>query len=101
MITNDTQWPIGDLDEKSTIVDLKGALGRGIHKPAKENGKILSDALVKKMKKGWELILPFHRAIQIPGLVMSPMEVAEQLGVSATGEFVPKKRLTHEFSFPG
>ena len=29
------------------------------------------------------------------------MVVAEQLGVSATGEFVPKKRLTRDLSFPG
>ena len=29
------------------------------------------------------------------------MGVAEQLGVSTTGEFMPKKRLTHDLSFPG
>ena len=32
---------------------------------------------------------------------MSSMLVTEHLGVSATGEFLPKKRLTHYFSFPG
>ena len=47
------------------------------------------------------MISPLHRAIEAPGLVMSPMGVAEQLGVISTGEFVPKKRLTHDLSFPG
>ena len=32
---------------------------------------------------------------------MSTMVVAEKLGVSATGVFVLKKRLTHNLSFPG
>ena len=45
--------------------------------------------------------MPLHRAIEIPGLVMSHMGLAEQLGVSATGKFLPKKRLTHDLSFPG
>ena len=32
---------------------------------------------------------------------MSPMGVSEQIGVSETGKFVPKKILTHDLSFPG
>ena len=44
------------------------------------------------------MISPLHRAIEAPGLVMSPMGVAEQSGVSTTAEFVTKKRLTHDFS---
>ena len=47
------------------------------------------------------MILPLHRAIEISGLVMSPMGVEEQLGVNSTVDFVPKKRLTHDLSFPG
>ena len=47
MITNGSQFPIEELDEKSRLADLKGALGRGNHKSAKENGKFLSDTLVK------------------------------------------------------
>jgi hypothetical protein len=32
---------------------------------------------------------------------MAPMGVADQLGVSATGEFIEKLRVTHDLSFPG
>ena len=36
----------------------------------------------------------------IPDLELAPMGVADQLGVSATGEFVSKLRVTHDLSFP-
>ena len=73
MISNVSQWLIEKIDEKSRLADLKGSIGRGNQKSAKENGKFISDTLVKEIKKGWELIFPLHRAIEIPGLVMSPM----------------------------
>ena len=38
--------------------------------------------------------------MQIPDLEFAPMGVAEQLGVSETGEFVEKLRITHNLSFP-
>ena len=59
----------------------------------------MSDALRKEIEKGWELILPLNTAEYIPCLVMSPMGVAEQLGVSESDTFVSKKRLTHDLSF--
>ena len=73
MITNGSQWPIEALDEKSRLADLKGTPARGNHKSAKENENFLSDAPIKEMKNVWELILPLHRALLIPGLVMSPL----------------------------
>ena len=84
MITNGSQWPIEDLNEKSRPEDLKGALGRGNFKSTKENGKFLSKAIIKEIKKGWELIFPLLRAIEIRSQVMSPMGVSEKLGLSAT-----------------
>ena len=61
--TNVSQWPIEELDEKSIPADIKLALARGNHKSVKEDEIFLSDALVKEIKKVWELILPLHRAI--------------------------------------
>ena len=101
MITNGSHWPIEQLDEKSRLADLKISLCRVNHKSAKENGKFLSDALNKEIHKGWELVLPLHRATEIPGLVISPMGVAEQWCVSATGEFVPKKTSLMNYHFLG
>jgi hypothetical protein len=57
--------------------------------------------LSKEIKKGWEMILPFNKAQEIPGLFLSPLGVAEQIGINAEGEFVKKWRVTHDLSFPG
>ena len=74
-----SNWPLVELDEKLRLRDLKGALVRGNHKSAGENESFLSEALVKEITKGWELILPLVKAPLVPGLIMSPMGVAEQL----------------------
>ena len=50
-ITNGYQWPIEELYENFRLADIKGDLGRGNHKSAKENGKFLNDALAKYFKK--------------------------------------------------
>lgn len=58
------------------------------------------DVLKKEVVKGWELLLPLERSLEIPGLSISPMGVADQLGLNLEGEFVSKLRLTHGVSFP-
>jgi len=45
-------------------------------------------------------LLVEEHALQIPDLEIAPMGVAEQLGVSETGEFIEKLRITHDLSFP-
>lgn len=37
----------------------------------------------------------------IPDIEISPMGVAERLGVAETIEYIPKKRITHDLSWPG
>jgi len=46
-----------------------------------------------------ELTITGKHVMQIPDLEFAPMGVAEQLGVSETGEFVEKLRITHNLSF--
>ena len=38
--------------------------------------------------------------MQIPGLILNPMGVASHMGISVSGEFTPKLRVTHDISFP-
>ena len=94
-----SRWDLMAIEEDVRLDDLKASLQRGNHNSAKRNTTFVSDALRKEIEKGWELILPLEEAENIPGLVMSPMGVAEQIGVSESGTFVPKKRLTHDLSF--
>ena len=100
-LSTGSSWKMMQMDEPTRNKDLEEAINRGNHKSADRNAQYLSSALEKEIKKGWELILPLKDAYQIPGLIISPMGVAEQIGVNEFGEFVPKKRLTHDLSFPG
>jgi hypothetical protein len=94
-------WKLSSLSNEEQIQDLDGSLERGNHKSASTFSSFIEEALCKKIKKGWELIIPLDKAQEIPNLVLSPMGVANQLGVNESGVFVPKKRLTHDLSFPG
>jgi hypothetical protein len=94
-------FPITPLPEVLRQEDLDGARARGNHKSATEHATFLAEAFSKETKKGWILLLPDDKASIIPGLEIAPLGVADQLGVSATGEFVSKLRITHDLSFPG
>ena len=47
------------------------------------------------------MILPESTYKKIPELILSPMGVATHEGITDTGDFIPKKRITHDLSFPG
>ncbi len=47
------------------------------------------------------MVLPEHCYKEIPGLILNLMGSSTHLGVTDTGEFVPKNRLTNDLSFPG
>ena len=60
---------------------------------------VLGKAMKRELKNGWGIILHEDDAGSIPGF--APMGVAEPLGINAFGEYIPKKRVTHELCFPG
>ena len=101
LLKEGSSWPLQSIPEAQRSKDLEAALARGNHKTADQHGSFLATALSKEVVKGWELILPAARAKELPGLVVSPMGVAEHIGIQADGTFAPKARLTHDLSFPG
>ena len=100
-ILHGSKWLLEELDEKERKQDLEVAVQRGNHKSAVIHKQFLTKALEKEVKKGWILVLPLEKASFIPNLILSPMGVVEQLGINKNGDFVPKKRITHDLSFPG
>ena len=100
-ITNGCDYPTEDPDEDIRIAELNKNLKYGNHKSADKHEDHLSSAMKKEIQRGWGLILPVDTAKQIPGLELSPMGVIERLGIAETGEYVPKKRITHDLSWPG
>ena len=55
----------------------------------------------KEVGNGWGIILHEDDAANIPGLEIAPMGVAEHPRINTFGKYIPKKRVTHEISFPG
>ena len=101
LLLNGAFFPLKDLEENLRIEDLEAAFIRGNHKSAQLKEKILSKAMLKEIKKGWSLPIPESKFNKIPNLILSPMGVANHIGVTASGEFAPKDRVTHDLSFPG
>ena len=95
------EFPVKPIDDDTRRKDVEGALARGNHRSALKHENHLAESMIKETKKGWNLLLLEEHARHIPGLEMAPMGVADQLGVSATGEFIEKLRVTHDLSFPG
>ena len=56
---------------------------------------------MKEICKGWILVLPEDKYDSIPELVLNPMGVATHIGITPEGTFDPKRRVTHNLSFPG
>ena len=94
-------YPIEKLDEKERLMDLSAAIKFGNHKSAYKNEEVLSKAMEKEVQKGWAILLPDKNIEDIPDLVISPLGVAEHLGISSDGTYIPKKRITHDLSWPG
>ena len=101
ILENGVNFDLEELEEDMRIADLIEAYKRGNHKSAKNMKEILSKALKKEVDQGWMMILPEECYNEVPGLILNPMGVATHLGVTDTGEFVPKNRVTHDLSFPG
>ena len=100
-LENGAPFPLTSLPEDQRIDDLEAARERGNHKSAERHKIFLADAFKKEISKGWNLILPEEKAHEIPNLEIAPLGVADQLGVSASGDFIKKLRVTHDLSFPG
>ena len=94
-------FPLTDLPDDIRQQDLAAALIRGNHKSAIKNLPFLAKALQAEVEKGWALIIREQDATLYPNLSLAPLGVAEQVGISASGEFVSKHRVTHDLSFPG
>ena len=88
------------MHEDLRLHNLNEAYIRGNHKSAQKNEEFLANAMTKEIMQGWSLILPEDKYRDIPNLILNPMGVATHLGVTSTGDFVPKNRVTHDLSFP-
>ena len=93
-------FPIIEIDESIRLQYLLEVKKQRNHTSVEKHEEYLASAFKKEVEKGWILLLPDEEATHIPSLELAPMGVTDQLGISATGEFVSKLRITHDLSFP-
>ncbi len=86
------------LDDALRHQDLEEAIVFGNHKSAIKHGPETLATLRKEISKGWQLPIPMDRLLDIPHLVLTPVGMAEQTKLQASGERLPDLRLTHNMS---
>ena len=101
LLDRGAQFPLETISESERQNDLMSRLDGGNHQSASRDSGFLADALKKDIAKGWLLPLPAVAASECPHMELAPLGVATHLGVNADGDFIPKKRVTHDLSFPG
>ena len=100
-LSQGADFPLRELPDDIRQKDFAAALERGNHKSADKNIQFLAKAMQDEVEKGWALIIRAEDAEKYPHLELAPLGVAEHIGISASGEFVPKMRVTHDLSFRG
>lgn len=100
-LTHGVEYPLRPIEEEERTKDVAQALDRGNHKSADKKLDFLVQAIKKGILKGWMILIPKDDAEEIPDLEVAPMGVATHIGVTETGEFMPKDRITHDLSYPG
>ena len=89
-----------DSDEETRLSDLKAMIARGNHKSAKVHHAILDKAFTKEILKGWLLPITVESLTKIKNLSIIPLGIAEQFTIDEEGNRIPKRRVTHDASFP-
>ena len=88
-----------ELTEEERVADLQAALDYGNHKSAEANMEEILRLLHKDVLHGFALPVPTASLPDLPGAVVQPAGMVEQMTLNELGGRVPKKRLTHDDSF--
>ncbi len=99
ILTNRLEWPLEPLNKEPRLEDVNEALAFGNHKGASLQPDLLRKLVTKDVQFGYCLPLPLGKAINIPGILLTPMNIQKQNTMDKHGWIVEKDRLTHDQSF--
>ena len=83
-------------DEK--MAELKAQLQKGNHKGTVTQEEELKKKLHRDVQYGFSVPVLKSALMKIKGAMLQPCNLADQFGLTETGERIPKKRLTHNMS---
>ena len=100
LLTHGVAYPLKAVEyEPARRAENDAILMYGNHASGKKHPEALSKVLKKDAANGFSLPITFDCARNIKHSRISPMGVAQQFGIDAHGDLVPKDRLTHDQSF--
>jgi hypothetical protein len=99
ILDNGSSFHSAPLTESNRLLALEAALSFGNHKGATNDPAQLHALLVEDVIHGFNLPLNMSAVRKIPGLVLSPMNIARQNTIDETGQVMEKDRLTHDHSY--
>ena len=88
-----------DLPEEQQIANIYKAIEFGNHKGTTNDPDRLCELVEKDVKYGYCTPLPLCKAMLIPKLLFTPMNIQHQKIINNTGKIINKKRLTHDQSY--
>jgi hypothetical protein len=99
ILTHGSKWPLQPLDEENRIKDVEDTLNFGNHKGANKQQELLEKLVTDDVTRGFAIPLPLSKIIQIPGILLAPLNIQAQNTINERGEIIPKNRLTHDQSW--
>ena len=94
------QFPLIPLSTQTRRRDLIDALEFGNHKGVAKFPQFYTELNVDDIQHGFSIPIPKNSILQLPEALICPMNVVEQLTISATSELIDKQRACHDLSFP-
>ena len=99
ILMHGSKWPLQPLDEENRIKDVEDALNFGNHKGANKQQELLEKLVTDDVTRGFAIPLPLSKIIQIPGILLAPLNIQAQNTINERGEIITKNRLTHDQSW--
>ncbi len=100
-LSDGATYPLQPVLPSICLDDIKYRKDRGNHKSASKFHDVMSKMIQEDAERGFALPLPIEILPHIPNASLAPLGCHEQTSINASGEQVPKLRLTLDQSFPG
>ena len=94
------EFPLMPLSTQARHRDLQDALKFGNHKGVSKFPAFYRQLNIDDIQHGYSIPIPRQDILKIPDALVCPMNVVEQLTISASGELIDKQRACHDLSFP-
>ena len=97
-ISNGCSYPLEHLEKEKERQDVIEAFEFGNHKGIQINKDLFTEMMNEEIRRGWVIIVPRAKILELENTIISPMNIATQMGINESGNLIEKKRLTHNQS---